>query len=292
VQLELEPIKKVSVIVPWLVKPHETQPACLQSVLRQTLEIQFEVILAANGPHSHGCESSCPGVKVVREEKPGPAAARNAGVRVAEGEVLAFIDADCTATEGWLAAAIRTLRKCGPVIVAGAITRSGVSRNWVSLYDRSTYLRQQQYVRSSGACVTANLVVHRDVFACVGPFDERFVEAACEDWDWSQRAHSAGVEIVFDAEAAVDHPCMARLAQLRAKAERLARGELRLRRKLGQGSGTHTLARTVLLQFRRARRSNQTLSYKLRVMCVGVFVAYWTWRATRDMLLVWEDSPA
>jgi GT2 family glycosyltransferase len=116
------------------------------------------------------------------------------------------------------------------VIVAGAISRSGTEKNAISIFDSVTYLRQEDYVRYSQACVTANLCMRRETFLSVGPFDERFHEAACEDWEWSTRARRRAIPIVFDRLAIVDHPCMDHWRQLRRKAERLGRGELLLRR--------------------------------------------------------------
>src|SRR5258707_322683 len=40
-------------------------------------------------------------LRVVRERRRGPAAARNTGVRHAGGEVIAFTDADCVVDRAW-----------------------------------------------------------------------------------------------------------------------------------------------------------------------------------------------
>src|SRR5262249_17992497 len=47
---------------------------------------------------------SWPDVQLVSEPTPGPGPARNRGILAARGDVLAFIDADCRADPGWLAA--------------------------------------------------------------------------------------------------------------------------------------------------------------------------------------------
>ncbi len=59
----------------------------------------------------------------------------------------------------------------------------------------------------------------RAVFERVGPFEESVVEAACEDWEWATRARRRAAPVVFDPSAALDHPCMSRLPDLKLKAE-------------------------------------------------------------------------
>ena len=121
----------------------------------------------------------------------------------------------------------------------------------------------------------------RAVFERVGPFDESFVEA-CEDWDWSTRARRRAVPIVFDPSAAVDHPCMSRLRDLKLKAERLGRGELLLNEKSGRAAKLPPLLLQVARQIRHVCRLKHIRARdRLRVACVGLPVAYWTWRAAR-----------
>src|SRR6266545_2666630 len=62
----------------------------------------------------------------------GPAAARNVGARAASGEILAFIDSDCTASAGWLAELLPSFtdKKTAAVggLVDGMCTASAVDR--------------------------------------------------------------------------------------------------------------------------------------------------------------------
>src|SRR4029079_5050367 len=61
-----------------------------------------------------------PAVRVVRSDRPLlPGDARNLGVRNARGAVILFIDADCTADPGWLAAGLAGLDNAA--IVGGTV---------------------------------------------------------------------------------------------------------------------------------------------------------------------------
>lgn len=275
--------RSVSVVIP-TTGSSPSLDRCLQALAEQRAAVSVEIVVVANGPRASDVDCRAPGVKVVREPRAGPAAARNRGVRESSGEFVAFIDDDCTASPEWLQSALQTLTRSGrPAIVAGAITRSGARTNWISLFDSVSYLQQEAYARHAGACVTANVVMHRSVFERVGPFDESFPEAACEDWEWSTRAGRRAIPIVFDAGAVVDHPCMDRLGQLKRKAERLARGQLVLSRKSDATAAPAGLRSQLRRQIGRARRMKHvSVADRFRVAWVSVPVAYWTWRAGRS----------
>ena len=62
-----------------------------------------------------------PGVTLLQEPTPGPGPARNRGVAAASGEILAFIDADCLADPGWLAAAEAAMADPAATILGGDV---------------------------------------------------------------------------------------------------------------------------------------------------------------------------
>jgi len=93
-----------------------------------------QVVIVDNDPAAHDCEAlvSQYGFTYVREERRGLDNARNAGIRVATGAVVAFTDDDVTVPNGWLAAVAETFSHpavgaaTGPVFPAALETPAQV----------------------------------------------------------------------------------------------------------------------------------------------------------------------
>jgi glycosyltransferase involved in cell wall biosynthesis len=96
---------------------------CLDSVMSQQLAEGFEVIVvdAAADDRVATVVSEHVPAYIVRSTLPLlPGPARNLGARTALGIYAAFIDADCVAEAGWLAAALLALKE-GARVVGGAV---------------------------------------------------------------------------------------------------------------------------------------------------------------------------
>ncbi|MBW4631877.1 MAG: glycosyltransferase [Iphinoe sp. HA4291-MV1] len=89
-------MKKVSVIIP-VYKVEKYVAATVESVLAQTYK-NFELLIIDDGSPDRSieiCQQFTDNrIKIIRQENRGVAAARNVGIRHAEGEYLAFLDAD------------------------------------------------------------------------------------------------------------------------------------------------------------------------------------------------------
>ncbi|HEU4520891.1 MAG TPA: glycosyltransferase, partial [Thermoanaerobaculia bacterium] len=104
---------KISVIVLVERLGGSAEPA-IASVLNQKTPFPFELILVSAEPLPAPADNR---VRNVVEPDRNPATRRNRAVSVSEGEILAFMDDDATAADGWLATAVAYL-DAHPAVVA------------------------------------------------------------------------------------------------------------------------------------------------------------------------------
>ena len=95
-------LPSISVVVPSLLEREDGLQACLRSLADLDYP-DYEVIVVDNRP-AGAPPVDLPGVRVVRETRPGISAARNRGLETATGEIVAFTDDDVEVDPGWLRA--------------------------------------------------------------------------------------------------------------------------------------------------------------------------------------------
>lgn len=145
------------------------------------------------------------GERLVRLDEPtrGPAAARNAGLRSATGEVVAFTDADCRVDPDWLAELVAPLEDARVGIAGGTIRAlppaNDIERFGEAIHDH----RQAIEVFEPPYAITMSWASRRAVLEEVGGFDTRF--RRCEDVDLSYRIVQAGYTLAFVPKALVYH---------------------------------------------------------------------------------------
>src|SRR5665213_2521504 len=109
---------EVSVIVP--VFNHKAElKRCIAALAAQTFpRDRFEVIIVDNGPADGSAVrldelaaalSEFPHAQALQQPLPGSYAARNLGLSVATGDILAFTDDDCIPQPDWLACGVTCL---------------------------------------------------------------------------------------------------------------------------------------------------------------------------------------
>ena len=114
----------VSIIIPTFRRPAGAVAAA-RSALAQTCSAAFEIVLVDNDPAGSAMMPlralTDPRVTVVHEPSAGVANARNAGLRFARGDLIAFLDDDEIAPPSWLGALLRVQKHSGADVVFGPV---------------------------------------------------------------------------------------------------------------------------------------------------------------------------
>lgn len=116
--------QKISVIIP-VYNVEKYLPECLESVLEQSYS-SLEIILIDDGSKDNSgkiCDEYAQKdhrIRVIHQENKGAAGAKNAGLRVATGEILTFADSDDVVEPGAYAKMIDVMEKTGADVVQGS----------------------------------------------------------------------------------------------------------------------------------------------------------------------------
>ena len=222
------PVIFVSVIIP-VYDDFQQLKKCLHALEDQTYpKGSYEVVVVDNGS-SESIEPVVAGfgqALAVREGRIGSYAARNKGLSLARGEVIAFTDSDCIPEPDWIEGGVARLRGtvgCG--LVAGKVEtffEDPLRPTAVELYESATAFPQRRYVELRKYGATANLFTFKSVFEDVGPFDEGLRSGG--DYEWGRRVHSSGYGQVYADDVRVWHPARRSFGQLRGKIVRVAGG--------------------------------------------------------------------
>jgi len=194
----------VSIIIP-AYRSELTLNRCLASVLAQDLD-SFEVVLCLSADRERDIPAieQSPRLRVLTSvPRLSAAEARNRAVADARGELLAFIDADVLATEGWLSALVDA-SSAGTRCVGGSVANGtpesavGTAEYLVQFLD----LHPARPARTAWHGATCNLLVPRNLWDRFGPFPEDMNGG--EDTLLTTELRAAG-SFVFHPGAVVTH---------------------------------------------------------------------------------------
>jgi glycosyltransferase involved in cell wall biosynthesis len=197
---------RISIVIP-LKNGADTIEDCLTALNNQVIDRRkFEVIVVDDGSTDKGALIAAnSGAKVIHQDSSGPAAARNLGVKHAQGKYILFTDADCKVPVDWIQDLLN------PIISGYSIGSVGCyisnQKNWVAnliqiqLEERYARLSRYQHIDFVN---TGTAAFEREVLG-EEPFDVLFERPGLEDLDLSFRLANQGHKIVFLPEVKVEH---------------------------------------------------------------------------------------
>lgn len=230
----------VSVIIP-VFNDEVGLQLCLDALAGQTYpRSRYEIIVVDNGSDDIYAIKSWvdahENLTLAHEATPGSYAARNRGIALARGDVLAFTDADCIPDDGWLMAGVTSLTASPNAGLVGGQIQTFLQNpgrpTAVELYESIRALPQQEFIHLGHFAATANLFTYRQVFDIVGLFDSSLKSSG--DLEWGQRVYQAGYSQAYSEAAIVRHPVHTSLRSFCTRTQRVMGGRYDLQMKLAQ----------------------------------------------------------
>jgi glycosyltransferase involved in cell wall biosynthesis len=167
----------VSVIVPFY-NAEKHLEKCIKALLAQSYPAsRYEIIMVDNNSTdgSAAIVRKYSRITLLCERKQGAYAARNRGVAASTGSMIAFTDADCSASPDWLEQIVAALDSPEVLLVQGGRSY-GVESPGLAMLE--SYESERAVFTFSGSDsktyygYTNNMAVRRDVFDRCGPFLE------------------------------------------------------------------------------------------------------------------------
>ena len=197
---------------------------CLKAILSQTYS-NFEIIYIdakstdktiekANEIKSkQGAFSNCKRFVVMSKDAKSPAIGRNLGVKMANGQIIAFTDADCIVDKDWLVYLILNFKKDVGAVGGPNILRHFKESKIINVLDEVL----GSYLGSSGApqffkikktkqvygIPSCNMAISKKLFDELNGFDEKL--RYNEDTDLCYRITVKGYKIIYVPNAKIEH---------------------------------------------------------------------------------------
>ena len=215
----MNPAVDVSVIIPTYNRSHLLL-RLLQSLERQNFTGTYDVVVVDDGSNDDTrnvlsqYQPRCPyPLKILRQPNAGPGPARNRGIGVAQGRILAFIDDDHIARPEWMSEISdipegpRSAGQCGRNV-------SLPGRSATSRYGTMRGLHERPHLYDDGTVrdfMSGNAALYRWALNQIGGFDDRFtstfkgIAPGGEDTALSIRLRERKFLIHYNPQALTDH---------------------------------------------------------------------------------------
>lgn len=189
---------KVSVIIP-AYNEEKYIKGCLKALKEQSVDY-FETIVIDNGSTDKTVDIAASYDVLVQQKVVGNIAAmRNFGASYANGDILAFLDADCIPASTWIEQALGRFGD-NRVGVTGCHCSIPKESTWV---ERAWYSSKPSGKNRVNFIGTANFFVRKAVFEELNGFDENLRTG--EDYEFCSRVRAKGYEVISDDRIKVIH---------------------------------------------------------------------------------------
>lgn len=180
-----------SVIIPAYNEEKKYLREAIQSIFEDSFD-SFEVIVVDDGStdNTAAVVKAFPAVKYVYQENQGDAAARNKGVSVSRGGIIAFLDSDDIWLPGRFARSYDYLSNHPDVVYLLGQAIMFLEEG----YARPAFIKPEWLEQPVDSAATNVLTARRKCFDLVGPFNPAYRKNS--DTEWLLRANEANVKMI------------------------------------------------------------------------------------------------
>ncbi len=195
---------------------------CLQALMRE-VDLQTDEVIIVNNASEDDTEFVLSHMKgfvrfINNSENKGFVHACNQGAKLARGKHLIFLNNDTMVQAGWLNNLVDTVERDSAIGAVGSMLvypdgrlqeAGGIvwidGSGWNYGRGESTEDRRFKFAREVDYCSGASLLVRKEIFECLGGFDERYAPAYYEDADLCFGVRSLGFKVVYQPMSRVMH---------------------------------------------------------------------------------------
>lgn len=219
-KFQYETSPTVSIVIPVYNQIHYTY-ACLASILENTKDVSYEVIIADDVSTDATKELATFTENLIisrNETNQGFVKNCNQAAARARGKYIMFLNNDTKVTKNWLSVLVDLMQKNADIGMTGSkliypdnrlqeaggiLWSDGSGWNYGRLDDPNhcayNYVKEVDYI--SGAAILIRSVLWNQI----GGFDTRFAPAYCEDSDLAFEVRKAGYKVVLQPKSVVIH---------------------------------------------------------------------------------------
>jgi glycosyltransferase involved in cell wall biosynthesis len=197
---------KLSIIIPTYNR-NSVLVECLQSIYQNKSKIEFEVIVIFDGKNDETNKviktlQKYKNFKYIIQDNKGPGAARNKGLNIAKGKIIAFLDDDTTVNADWIKKIIDAHNTYPDIkIIAGKL----LTNNHKLMAEFSKILEYEPLIdgQEIKPSLVNNVSYKKDCFKIVKKFDESM--RIGEDIDFNYRLFKQKIRAIYLSNIIIKH---------------------------------------------------------------------------------------